>query len=91
MPQVQQLGGFSSALKDRWCVILPRYQLPLPGQNVSTVRVMLWVFKDTSFAEPRTKVWLDGASAFRIGGEGLDGIVVSAEGHCCGLTCRCTE
>lgn len=75
--QVPQMGGLTYAAKDRWCVIMPRYTLPKPGHNVSTVRVMLWVYKDATSAEPRTKVWLDGAAAFRIGEGGLEGTVVS--------------
>ncbi|GBF96028.1 hypothetical protein Rsub_08843 [Raphidocelis subcapitata] len=71
--KVLQLKGFASTNKDRWVVVMPRFLPPRAGQAVGTVRMMLWVYRDASATEPRTKVWLDGATAFKVGPE--DGVV----------------
>ena len=41
---------------------------------------MLWLYKDANNCDPRTKVWLDGAAAFRLGPDGYDGVIVSHGG-----------
>ena len=152
------MRGFSSAMKNRWAVVLPRYTLPTtpgvspraaPGTSgcwlhcrgrtpgwrrhgthqpalhagwggggahtslpaalvllsrtpahphppppqlpsrlplqVSTVRFMLWLYKDAQSSDPRTKVWLDGASAYQVppaGSDGVEGILVHIWGFC---------
>lgn len=60
--QVGQLKGFSYTSKDRWVVIAPRFTPPPPGGSVGEVRVMMLLFRNVGEADPRTKVWLDGAA-----------------------------
>jgi len=74
--QVGQLKGFSYTNKDRWVVIAPRFTPPPPGGSVGEVRVMMLLFRNAAEADPRTKVWLDGAAismrddeAVLVGGE----------------------
>jgi hypothetical protein len=70
--QVGQLKGFAYTSKDRWVVIAPRFTPPPPGGAVGEVRVMLLLFRNAAEGEPRTKLWLDGASISRSqGGEAL--------------------
>ena len=72
------MKGLATACKDRWCVILPRYLPPRDGEPSGTVRVMLWMYRDAASVEPRTRVWLDGASAMRAGAQGGEALLVSA-------------
>lgn len=69
--QVGQLKGFSYTSKDRWVVIAPRFTPPPPGGSVGEVRVMMLLFRNAGEAEPRTKVWLDGAAISMAAGEAL--------------------
>lgn len=69
--QVGQLKGFSYTLKDRWVVISPRFTPPPPGGSVGEVRVMMMLFRNAAEADPRTKVWLDGATISMAAGEAL--------------------
>lgn len=72
-----QLKGFAYTSKDRWVVITPRFTPPLPGGSVGEVRVMMLLFRNAAEGEPRTKVWLDGATISMAGGEAL---LVSVDG-----------
>eukprot|EP00878_Enallax_costatus_P001629 GHUV01001781.1.p1 GENE.GHUV01001781.1~~GHUV01001781.1.p1 ORF type:complete len:629 (+),score=241.08 GHUV01001781.1:810-2696(+) len=70
--KVLQMKGFSHAAKDRWVVISPRFTPPSQrGGAVGVVRVMMLVYRNAAEAEPRTKLWLDGASIFRSGHEAV--------------------
>lgn len=70
--QVLQMKGFSHSAKDRWVVIAPRFTPPSQrGAAVGVVRVMMLVYRNAAEAEPRTKLWLDGASIFRSGQEAV--------------------
>jgi hypothetical protein len=66
-----QLRGLATAAKDRWAVVAPRFTPPPPGSSVGEVRVMLLLYRNAGEAEPRTKVWLDGAQVFMQGSEAL--------------------
>jgi hypothetical protein len=74
------MKGLATACKDRWCVILPRYLPPRDGEVSGTVRVMLWMYRDAASVEPRTRVWLDGASAMRAGAQGGEVLLVRGRG-----------
>lgn len=66
------MKGFSHAAKDRWVVIAPRFTPPSHRNGaVGVVRVMMLVFRSAAETEPRTKLWLDGASIFRTGQEAV--------------------
>jgi hypothetical protein len=56
-----------------------------PGSPASTpavvVRKQLWLYKDLAAAAPRTRVWLDGASAYVTGGGAQDGVVQLHQSH----------
>lgn len=69
--QVAQLKGFAYTSKDRWVVITPRFTPPQPGGSVGEVRVMMLLFRNAAEGDPRTKVWLDGATISMAGGEAL--------------------
>jgi hypothetical protein len=41
------------------------------GSAVGVVRMMMLIFRNAAEAEPRTKVWLDGATICRMGQEAV--------------------
>eukprot|EP00775_Hariotina_reticulata_P012085 gene12085-12225_t len=70
--KVLQLKGFSHAAKDRWVVVAPRFTPPaVRSSAVGVVRMMMLIFRNAAEAEPRTKVWLDGATICRMGQEAV--------------------
>lgn len=67
--KVLQLKGFASTTKDRYVVVAPRFTPPADRAGVGVVRVMMLIYRNASEAEPRTRLWLDGASVFRGSGQ----------------------
>jgi len=53
-------------------VVAPRFTPPaVRSSAVGVVRMMMLIFRNAAEAEPRTKVWLDGATICRMGQEAV--------------------
>mmetsp|Transcript_8973 Transcript_8973/g.19205 ORF Transcript_8973/g.19205 Transcript_8973/m.19205 type:complete len:546 (+) Transcript_8973:118-1755(+) len=68
------MAGLSSSYKQRHVVVMDH--LPCPKEREPTVRrKQLWVYKDLQSVNPRCRLWLDGAQAFKAGTGGYEGII----------------
>lgn len=68
--QVSKYMGLGAEWKQRWVVVMPRYQAPhpsSPGQQ-HVARLLLVCYKARDQCDPCCKVWLDGAVARSVTG-----------------------
>lgn len=53
-------------------MVAPRFTPPGRGSGgVGLVRVVLLAYRNAAEAEPRTRIWLDGSSMYRVGDEAV--------------------
>lgn len=58
-------------------IIMDHYPCPKPGQPLPPTRQQLWISStDRDDIMPKCRVWLDGATAFRVG-SGSEAVLVS--------------
>ena len=62
--------GLGAEWKQRWVVVMPRYQLPNQhsGSQQRVARSLLVCYRSRDQCEPVCKVWLDGAVARSVTG-----------------------
>lgn len=64
--QIPRFMGLGAEWKDRWVVVMPRYQLTTGRGTVA--RSLMVAYKDRESCTPSCKVWLDGAIARQVVG-----------------------
>ena len=74
--QVPRFMGLGAEWKERWCVVMPRYQLTTGRGTVA--RSLLVCYKDAESCVPSSKVWLDGAIARQVVGSQGDKVLQCA-------------